>query len=210
MGACRANELHSMKIEDFEDLGSAALITIPNTKTKIIRKFTVTDRFYLLCKKYIELRPHNVSTNSFFLNLQNGKCTNQKIGVNKFGAMGKQIALFLKLPNPELYTGHSFRRSSATILVDAGGDLTSLKRHGGWKSSSVAEGYIDDSLKNKMDTAQKIVNSIEPSCSKQITSENFANKTSKTGNLNLEIDSSTPSINISNCTNVTINIVTNK
>jgi hypothetical protein len=46
----------------------------------------------------------------------------------------------------EKYTGHSLRRSSAAILVDAGTDITDLKRHGGWKSTTVAEGYIDTSI----------------------------------------------------------------
>ncbi|CAH1383311.1 unnamed protein product, partial [Tenebrio molitor] len=76
--------------------------------------------------------------------------------------MGKAIAAFLKLPNPEQYSGHSFRRSSVTILVDAGGDITALKRHGGWKSTAVAEGYMDESVKNKTDTANKISSSIQP------------------------------------------------
>ncbi|CAH1371642.1 unnamed protein product, partial [Tenebrio molitor] len=49
------------------------------------------------------------------------------------------IAKYLGLTNPHEYSGHTFRRSSATILVDAGGDILSLKRHGGWKSTTVAE-----------------------------------------------------------------------
>lgn len=50
------------------------------------------------------------------------------------------------LPNAENYTGHSFRRTSATILAENGGDLLTLKQHGGWKSSTVAEGYIAESI----------------------------------------------------------------
>ena len=64
--------------------------------------------------------------------------------------MGKKVATFLKLPNPSLYTGHAFRRSSATLLADSGADLSLLKRHGGWKSTSVAERYIEDSLNTKI------------------------------------------------------------
>jgi hypothetical protein len=36
------------------------------------------------------------------------------------------------------------------MLVDAGGDNTTLKRHGGWKSTEVAESYIDNSLNNRL------------------------------------------------------------
>jgi hypothetical protein len=48
-----------------------------------------------------------------------------------------------------LQVGHSFRRSAATMVVDAGGDILTLKRAGGWKSSGIAEGYVDDSIKKK-------------------------------------------------------------
>lgn len=142
MGACRANELNSMNVDDIKDLGSAILVTVPKTKTKIVRTFTVTDNFYTIYKKYADLRPPNFTSKSFFINYQKGKCTAQKIGINKFGNMGKQMAAFLKLPSPNMYTGHSFRRSSATLLVDAGGDITALKRHGGWKSTTVRKAYI--------------------------------------------------------------------
>ncbi|KAJ3655710.1 hypothetical protein Zmor_014830 [Zophobas morio] len=40
MGACRTQELHSMRIQDIKDLNSAFLVTLPNTKTKIRRSFT--------------------------------------------------------------------------------------------------------------------------------------------------------------------------
>lgn len=195
MGACRCNEMKEMNIEHLQDLTSAILVTVPNTKTKVVRKFTVTGNFYEIVKKYVALRPANVTSPSLFLNYKNGKCTSQHIGINKFSAMGKQIATFLNLPNPEMYTGHSFRRSSATLLVDAGGDITALKRHGGWKSTTVAESYIDDSMKNKMDTAQKIFQSVQTSCT-----------TTKTANENLTMDFTTPSLNLTNCSNFTINV----
>ena len=49
------------------------------------------------------------------------------------------------------------RRTSATLLVDTGADITTLKRHGGWRSSTVAEGYIEDSLANKRNIGRKIL-----------------------------------------------------
>jgi integrase len=121
MGACRSKEMHAMKLEDIQDLEKAFLITIPNTKTNSVRQFTVTGSFHKICKKYADLRPANVTTSSFFLNYQHGRCTPQKIGINKFGLMGKQIATYLNLPNANLYTGHCFRRSSATMPADIGG-----------------------------------------------------------------------------------------
>ena len=70
--------------------------------------------------------------------------------------MPKDIATFLKLLNVEEYTGHSFRRTSATLLVDAGADLLTLQRHGGWISSTVAYGYIANSLNNKKTICNQI------------------------------------------------------
>ncbi|KAJ8976468.1 hypothetical protein NQ317_012418 [Molorchus minor] len=115
MGSCRMRELHSLNIEDVKDLGSALLITMPDMKTKLYRKFTITDEPYTICRQYIDLRPANAPC-SFFLNFQKGKCTVQKIGKNKFGVMGRQIARFLKLPDPEMYTGRSFRKSATTLM----------------------------------------------------------------------------------------------
>jgi hypothetical protein len=40
--------------------------------------------------------------------------------------------------------------------VNGGGDITALKRHGGWRSNTVAEGYIEDSVNEKIKTARKI------------------------------------------------------
>ncbi|KAJ8912535.1 hypothetical protein NQ315_014479 [Exocentrus adspersus] len=57
MGACRANEMYDMKTEDIKDLGSAFLVNVPNTKTKVSRKFTITDNFYPICQKYMDIRP---------------------------------------------------------------------------------------------------------------------------------------------------------
>lgn len=71
----------------------------------------------------------------------------------------KSIATFLDLPDPTNYTGHCFRRTSATLLANAGANLTTLKQHGRWRSSSVAEGYIENLLHTKKKIYDKIVNS---------------------------------------------------
>jgi hypothetical protein len=58
------------------------------------------------------------------------------VGIHTFAAMPCQIVTFLKLQNPSQYTGHCFRRSSATVLAGHGADITTLKRHDGWKSTT--------------------------------------------------------------------------
>jgi hypothetical protein len=55
------------------------------------------------------------------------------------------------------HSRHSFRRSSATLLVDAGADLFVLKKHGGWRSSTVAE----DSIQNKIAISKQILSGVK-------------------------------------------------
>jgi hypothetical protein len=78
------------------------------------------------------------------------------VGVNTFGNMPRKIVEFLQLPNPQSYTGHSFRRSSATLLAGKGVNFLGIKRLGGWKSSALAEGYIEDSLHEKIAIADQL------------------------------------------------------
>jgi integrase len=100
--------------KEIEDLGSAILIRLTETKTKVSRRFTIIQ-----------------NEQNFF-------------------------ATYLNLPDPKSYTGHCLRRSSATLLADSGGDITDLKRHGGWRSGTIAEGYIEDNIQNKLKIAEKI------------------------------------------------------
>lgn len=79
------------------------------------------------------------------------------MGKNSISAVPSKIALFLKLENPEKYTGHSFRRTSATLLANTGVDVLALKRHGGWKSANIAESYVAESITNKNEVANKIL-----------------------------------------------------
>lgn len=151
------------------------LVALPDTKTKKHRSFTVNGEFFRIVKKYSELRPKDVNTNRFFMNYKHKKCTKQVIGKNKFAMMPRLIAEYLELPNPTEYTSHSFRRTSATLLADAGADITTLKRHGGWKSAQVAEEYIEDSINHKMRIENLIEESIhleqQPKKAKMIPTE---------------------------------------
>ncbi|KAJ8971088.1 hypothetical protein NQ317_006501 [Molorchus minor] len=96
----------------------------------------------------------------------------------------------------DCYTGHCLRRSSATLLADAGVDITTIKRHAGWKSTTVAEGYVENSIENKT----KIAN--------QVLVGTTTSAITKTVNVS---ESNIPSnINFENCTNVTFNLNVNK
>lgn len=233
-GACRRDELRKMSICDIEDKGNMLVITIPQTKTGKKRIFTVTDEILetvhvlQLFRKYLALRPPHTQHKTFFINYRNGKCSTQVIGVHTFGKIPSLIAQYLQLPNASNYTGHSFRRSSASLLVEAGGDILMLKRHGGWKSSTVAEGYIEDSMSSKTEISNKILTGRDgPSTSYVPTNTtgpptsyfptSITTTTTENGHLvdnihnslinNQALSSSSSSgLHFSNCTNCTFNI----
>lgn len=53
------------------------------------------------------------------------------------------------MPKHVEYTGH--------ILVESCDDIIKLKQHGGWKSSCVTKGYINDLINSKMDCESNIL-----------------------------------------------------
>lgn len=220
-GACRGIELVNITINDVKTDSVLQAINLPNTKTNQERTFVVKGEYLNIVKKYQALRPDNLSTPRFFLNYQKGKCTRQVIGRNKFAAMPKEIALFLKLDNPEQYTGHCFRRTSATLLADSGANLTTIKRHGGWRSDQVAEGYIEESVENKSKITDSITEHIhlisnepQPGTSGAQNTEVLQSQTSSSSSIHnipssqintVNMPGKTISFSISNCTNFTLN-----
>ncbi|KAJ8982688.1 hypothetical protein NQ317_013160 [Molorchus minor] len=198
-GACRTDELVNLTVDDIEDVGSSLIVKIPNTKTKIPRIFVVTDvgNMLELFRKYLSLRPPHVKHKRLFLYYKAGKCSSQPVGKNTMGKIPIVVASYLKLPDVACYTGHCLRRSSATLLADAGVDITTIKRHAGWKSTIVAEGYVENSIENKT----KIAN--------QVLVGTTTSAITKTVNVS---ESNIPSnINFENCTkNVTFNFNVNK
>lgn len=215
-GACRRGELYKLNIEDIEDTGSILVITLHDTKTKKKRIFTVTSERngidgIELYRKYFSMRPKHVNHRKFFIYYKNGKCTVQPVGINSFANMPRKIAEYLQLPNSSSYTGHCLRRTSATLLADSGADIQMLKRHGGWRSSTVAEGYVEDSITNKVKTSKRIFNQ-----DVKVPSLNIQQSTSSTSNQIVtsfsDVQSVAPGnlqssgISFTNMTNCTINI----
>ncbi|KAJ3655406.1 hypothetical protein Zmor_014538 [Zophobas morio] len=162
-GACRRKELHSLKIQDIVQKDEECLIiTIPDTKSNIKRVFPVIAKGKAvngleLYQKFLRLRPETVQHDYFFICYRNGKCTVQRVGIHSFAKMPSVVAEFLNLPNPKEYTAYCFRRSSASLAADSDVDLISLKRLGGWKSFSVAESYIEESVERKKKICRQLL-----------------------------------------------------
>jgi integrase len=93
-----------------------------------------------------------------FRQIKNGKITKQKRGKSFFYDLPKRVATFLKLENPEAYTGHAIRRTATTWLAERGASTNIIQKFGGWKSASVAQEYIDDSDMMRKTIAEKFQN----------------------------------------------------
>lgn len=79
--------------------------------------------------------------------------TNANIGKNTCASFGKVVAARLNLPNPELYTGHTWRRYGIQRMVDSGMTETAIKAITGHSSSKSLQGYIDNSSLLKAQSA---------------------------------------------------------
>uniref|UniRef100_A0ABD2X6F2 Tyr recombinase domain-containing protein n=1 Tax=Trichogramma kaykai TaxID=54128 RepID=A0ABD2X6F2_9HYME len=158
-GCLRTIELLNITIHDVTEQGDMYYIKIPQTKTGISKSFVTSPEVHPIISKYLSLRPDNMER--FFLQYRNQTCTRQNVGKGKLSAIPKDIATFLKLEDSQKYTGHALRRTSATIAADHGADLVTIKRLGGWKSSTVAESYIDESRLNKVTTSKLIASAID-------------------------------------------------
>lgn len=66
-------------------------------------------------------------------------------GKNTFYQLPKTIAKTLGLPT-DLYSGHSLRRTSASIAADGGASTFDLRRHYGWRSEAMPQRYVDGSV----------------------------------------------------------------
>lgn len=200
LGVCRGDELTKLTVDNLRDTGTEFILNLPTTKTKtkVKKMHVIQGEFSNIIRQYIKLRPPNVPTDRFFLQYRNGKCTRQVIGKNMIANVPKEMAKFLKLPNPESYTGHGYRRTGTTIAANNGASLEELKRIGDWKSTAVCERYIQESVGHKRKLGRFISGAINlPSTSK--TESHF-------GNINLPdtantfaMSKKTPISNIDNC-----------
>ncbi|XP_073964277.1 uncharacterized protein [Choristoneura fumiferana] len=145
-GACRAAELIRIRPEDVQKHSDQAMLVnlySSSSPSKLERSFVIRDEYVKIVEKYQALRPPDTELDRFFINYQQGKCTRQAIGKQKLSEFPKKIAQFLNLPNPETYTGHCLRRTSACLLAQSGADAVLLKQCGGWKSTNGIAEYLE-------------------------------------------------------------------
>ena len=108
--------------------------------------FYVPSRYQKLFDMFISPKPTYVDKSSRFLNNFNVKSEKrvQNTGRTQIKNTINYMCHIL-CKSTSVYKTCNFQRSAATSLADSGVSITNLKRHGQWKSSDVAEGYIVNS-----------------------------------------------------------------
>ncbi len=80
-------------------------------------------------------------------NTPNAKFLKDPIGKNTLGIVGKEVAKILLKPNPDEFTGHCWRRSSATAAAEGGATTMELRTHFDWAQDSMCKEYVEKSSK---------------------------------------------------------------
>lgn len=158
-GALRRQEMYDTNMTDIDMRDNVAIIKIGPSKTATRGTFAIPkdeSGYFDVFKKYFDLRKAVEGPKEFLLQVRNNKCTRQRVGINKITETAKEIARYLSIPNFNEYSSHSFRRSSATALVESGVDILTLKRHGRWRSDQVAERYVAESVSHQVSVAKRI------------------------------------------------------
>ena len=97
--------------------------------------------------KYLELlqecHPDGEDDQPLFLRATKSGLGKQPMGQNHVGHICKKVAAELGLDKPHTYTGHSFRRSSATQAANRGATSVMMKGQYGWVHEGTALKYID-------------------------------------------------------------------
>ena len=70
-----------------------------------------------------------------------------------------ELATFLGLSDPDSYTFHSFRRSSASQAADLGATSLQMQSYYGWKNASMTLEYVSTSKAAIEDMAAKLAHS---------------------------------------------------
>ena len=70
---------------------------------------------------------------------------NQPLGRNMLGNVAHDVACRLNLSNPESFTFHTYRRTSATSAANGGMTSEQMLYFYGWKSASMCQEYISTS-----------------------------------------------------------------
>jgi hypothetical protein len=177
-GFLRLNEIDHFQYEDIklnDDIYISSVLRAKRKGPKKNSEFVISGSNYCdVMTIYLNLFSEKSKGGKLIKSISKGMVIAQNMGRNTIGKIPSLIAQYLSLENPGEYTSHAIRRSAATLLAESGASIETLKRAGGWLSSSVAEGYVADSLKTKASIASGIsCSSDEPASKRMKTASSF-------------------------------------
>ena len=76
--------------------------------------------------------------------------TSKVVGVHKIDKVPQTIAWWNDLPKSELFTVHSFRRTTASKMAENGATVLEIMLAGCWKSEKIARTYVEKSFRTKV------------------------------------------------------------
>ena len=154
-GLLRSCEVRKIRVKDVKlserNGKKEILINFPYARKRMNAgmEYNIPSIYFDLYKRYIgELCPKTIAQGKeqFLKNWStNGKRRIQNTGKGQINLLHKEACRLLGI-NPSSYSTHTWRRTAATVLADAGVSKTNLKRIGQWKSDTVVEGYIANSV----------------------------------------------------------------
>ncbi|XP_073963880.1 uncharacterized protein [Choristoneura fumiferana] len=154
-GACRPYDLVRLRNRDIQKISDQVMLVNVMRNPKVVdRTFVIQDKYIKLVEKYQALRPPRMGNNDrFFVYYRNGKCTRQYIGKNAIAFFAKKIAVFLKLPDAQLYSGHCFRHAAALNLAQPGANPLIVRQSRGWSTNVDEAEYLDESAAMRLRSA---------------------------------------------------------
>lgn len=199
-GGLRCADLVSINCEDCEFNETTGMWIQYNVSKQrgeaVVNKFNVPLEMCSYLETYDnELDKCNAGSGRMFKTYRtrkdgSGYFTKQAMGVHLLRKVSTKIATYLNLPNPEKYTGHCLRRSTANTLAEAGTSTTILKKHFNWKSEGTALKYVENTKAAKLSISEKMV----------------SNSTARVPNSTACVQSESNKIlQVTNCQNIIVN-----
>ncbi|XP_063404577.1 uncharacterized protein LOC134688040 [Mytilus trossulus] len=165
----RFSELSNRKCNDIIFKDSYLIVKIKKSKTDQYRagdEGLVSKGQSMACPfdmllKYVGMAHLDIFSDKYlFRPLYKSKNKSGLIQVNKpisYSTARECILKRLKLVAPELNLGlHSLRSGGATAAANSDVNERCWKRHGRWKSDSCKDGYVADSIENRLKVSKKL------------------------------------------------------
>lgn len=111
-----------------------------------------------LFDQYCQLVPRPTKDDRLFVRYDRGHFTPMPVGKNTIADYTKLMADEAGLTGDQLkqFTSHGVRATTATVLADAGMSLENLMRAGRWRSASVAQRYMRESVVQRQEMARML------------------------------------------------------